>query len=231
MQELWTTGLRELNNISIIFRIVVSIICGGVIGLERGVKGRAAGFRTHILVCMGSALTMMTGQYAFMVFGNQTDPMRIGAQVVSGIGFLGVGTIITTKSLKVKGLTTAAGLWAAACLGLAIGIGFYEAALIGTFGVIIAMIAFQRIDRFFYRKAKVRDYYIEMKKVQMVYQIMRMLKEKGYQIVAMEYEQGGRDTQDSMGMVVSIKRRKKGDLENVIEMLGNLPEILYVEEL
>lgn len=225
------TGLRELNNISILFRIVLSIICGGVIGLERGVKGRAAGFRTHILVCMGSALTMMTGQYALIFFGSHTDPMRIGAQVVSGIGFLGVGTIITTKSQKVKGLTTAAGLWAAACLGLAIGIGFYEAALIGTFGVIIAMISFQRIDRFFYSKSKIRDYYIEVKRVHMIYQIMKMLKESGYQIIAMEYERIGRDTQDSMGMVVSIKRRKKGDLESVIEMLGNQPEILYVEEL
>lgn len=231
MKLLFPDYFRELSEVSMILRIMLSVICGGIIGLERGVKGRAAGFRTHILVCMGSALAMMTGQYAYIFISQNADPTRIGAQVISGIGFLGVGTIITTKSLKVKGLTTAAGLWTSACLGLAIGIGFYEAALAGTFAVIVAMISFQKIDRFFYRKSRVRDYYIEIRKIETIRHMMEHLNTNGYQIVAIEYEQSGREKGDPMGMVLSVKRNGKGNPEDVVTVLGSETDIVFIEEL
>lgn len=109
--------LRELNFFSIIFRVFLSLIFGGVIGLERSRKKRPAGFRTYMLVCLSSALVMMTNQFIFSNFGG-SDPARLGGQVISGIGFLGAGTIIVTSRSQVRGLTTAAGLWASACLGL-----------------------------------------------------------------------------------------------------------------
>ena len=115
--------LRELNWISIVLRLALAIICGGIIGIERGRKGRTAGFRTHVLVCIGAALTVLTNQYMMQYFGGG-DPARLGAQVINGIGFLGTGTILITEQREVKGLTTAAGLWASACMGLAIGAGF-----------------------------------------------------------------------------------------------------------
>ena len=121
--------LATPNIIALLFRSLLAIICAGVIGYERDTHGSAAGFRTHILVCFGAMIAMSTGQYAAMYY--TADITRIGAQVVSGIGFLGAGTIIVNKH-RITGLTTAAGLWAAACIGLAIGIGLYEGALVGT---------------------------------------------------------------------------------------------------
>lgn len=126
--------LREINLASVCLRIVLSLIIGGILGLERGRKNRPAGFRTYILVCLGSTLVMMTNQYVYQVFGT-SDPTRMGAQVVSGIGFLGAGTIIVTGRQQIKGITTAAGMWTSACCGLAIGIGFYEGAIAG--GIIV----------------------------------------------------------------------------------------------
>ena len=102
--------------------------------------------RTHILVCIGAMLAMSTGQYAFIYY-NSVDPTRIGAQVVSGIGFLGAGSIIVTRGNRIQGLTTAAGLWASACIGLAIGIGFYEGAIVGAVAVYITERMLRRLSK------------------------------------------------------------------------------------
>lgn len=134
--------LREMNVASVLLRLTVAMLFGGFIGLERERKRRPAGFRTYMLVCLGAALTMLLSQYeSYMVthawhetameIGLRTDVSRFGAQVINGIGFLGAGTIIVTGKQEVKGLTTAAGLWASACMGLAIGAGFYECVLLG----------------------------------------------------------------------------------------------------
>lgn len=107
-----------------------SLVAGTLIGLDRSMKRRGAGIKTHVLVCLGSALVMMTGQFIQLNYEGTMDVARMGAQVISGVGFLGVGTIIVTGHNQVKGLTTAAGLWACACIGLAIGIGFVDGALL-----------------------------------------------------------------------------------------------------
>lgn len=112
----------DINIISISTRLLLAVLFGGIIGLERGSNRHPAGFRTHILVCVGATLAMMTNQYITEFF-DTTDPARLGAQVITGVGFLGVGTILVTGKNRIKGLTTAAGLWASACLGLALGIG------------------------------------------------------------------------------------------------------------
>lgn len=124
--------LRELNLVSAAVRIALAMIVGGLIGIERGKQGRAAGMRTHILVCIGAALTVMIGFYARETLGIlNSDPLRISAQVISGIGFLGVGTILIKGRFQITGLTTAACVWATATIGLALGAGFYEGALLG----------------------------------------------------------------------------------------------------
>ena len=124
--------LLELNLLTMILRTLLALLCAGVIGYERDAHGSAAGLRTHILVCIGAMIAMSTGVFAATHFSG--DASRIGAQVVSGIGFLGAGTIMVNRG-HIKGLTTAAGLWASACIGLAIGTGFYEAAIVGTVSV------------------------------------------------------------------------------------------------
>ena len=124
--------LLEPNLITMLIRTVLALLCAGLIGFERNAQGSAAGLRTHILVCFGAMIAMSTGIFTATHFSG--DASRIGAQVVSGIGFLGAGTIMVNRG-HIKGLTTAAGLWASACIGLAIGTGFYEAAIVGTVSV------------------------------------------------------------------------------------------------
>ena len=111
-------------------KIFLALVVGGIIGMERGRQGRAAGMRTHILVCLGATLTAMTGMYAYEILHFGNDPLRISAQVISGIGFLGVGTILIKGRFQITGLTTAAGICCAATIGIALGIGFYEGALV-----------------------------------------------------------------------------------------------------
>lgn len=128
-------------SIGVIFlRLFVSAVLGGFVGIERENKKRAAGLRTHVLVCLGSALVMVLSEYLFFQYRGLTniDPTRLGAQVISGIGFLGAGTIIK-QGISVQGLTTAASLWAVACIGLATGSGFYIAAIIAAVIVFVTL--------------------------------------------------------------------------------------------
>jgi putative Mg2+ transporter-C (MgtC) family protein len=132
---LFGRSLQELNTITILFRIVLALGCSAFLGFERVRKRRAAGVRTYILVCVAATVVMMTSQYIASTGGN-TDQTRLGAQVISGIGFLGAGTIMMTGQRQIKGLTTAAGLWTAACIGLAVGAGFYSG------GILLCVTAF-----------------------------------------------------------------------------------------
>lgn len=125
----------------VVLRLLLSVLLSGLVGLEREVKGRAAGFRTHILVCLGSTLIMLTSVHLYLEHGGASsgiDASRIAAQVVSGIGFLGAGTIIQIRD-AVRGLTTAASLWVAAGIGLAVGSGFYVGAAASTVIVLVVL--------------------------------------------------------------------------------------------
>lgn len=135
-----------------VLRLALACMLGGIVGWQREVVHKPAGFRTHVLVCIGSTVTMLTSVFIYNhVLRNipqlpsLPDPARLSAQVISGIGFLGAGTIIK-EGVNVKGLTTAASLWAVACIGLAIGIGYYSVALIATAFVVIVLIVFNRLE-------------------------------------------------------------------------------------
>ena len=146
--------LLEPNLLTLIIRTLLAIICAGVIGFERDAHGSAAGLRTHILVCLGAMIAMSTGVFAATHFSG--DASRRGAQVVSGIGFLGAGTIMVNRG-HIKGLTTAAGLWTSACIGLAIGTGFYEAAIVGSIAVLIVEKWLKRLKKRIMRKRGLLD--------------------------------------------------------------------------
>ncbi|MGE4357186.1 MAG: MgtC/SapB family protein [Candidatus Omnitrophota bacterium] len=137
----------------IILRLVISVILGGLIGLEREAHGRAAGLRTHILVCLGSCLIMFTSMHLYEVYKGltQVDPTRIAAQVVSGIGFLGAGTILRFRA-SVRGLTTAASLWTVAGLGLAIGSGLYKVAYFTTILALIVLVLLNKLEKIWLKK-------------------------------------------------------------------------------
>lgn len=153
--------LVSFNIYSVIFRIILAAVAGGCIGSERGRHGRAAGLRTHILVCVGAALTTLTGLYVTEVLNLSGDPMRLGAQVISGIGFLGAGTIMTRNQSQIIGLTTAAGLWSTACIGLAIGVGCYWAVAIAFLVVIVTISLLTNLERPI-KQAKGNVYYVEL---------------------------------------------------------------------
>ena len=153
--------VRELTLLSVLLRVLTAVVLGGAIGLERGMKNRPAGLRTYMLVCIGACIVMITNQYAVQVFG-VGDPVRMAAQVVSGIGFLGAGTIIVTSRSRIKGLTTAAGLWASACVGLAVGIGLYEVALIGAVSIFAILPLLHIWDNFMRRNTRALELYVEL---------------------------------------------------------------------
>ena len=125
-------SLRGLDFFSVLVRMVLACLCGAAVGLERSSKNRPAGFRTHILVCLGACAAALTGLYLYLGLKMSADISRISGQVITGLGFIGAGTIIVTKKLTIKGLTTAAGLWTTGIIGLCIGSGYYELGIIGT---------------------------------------------------------------------------------------------------
>ena len=154
--------LIDFNVCSVLFRIFIATLVGSLIGSDRQKHGRAAGIRTHMLVCLGSSMTVMVGLYANYALGLQGDPLRVGAQVISGIGFLGAGTILTRHHSQIIGLTTAAGLWATTSLGLAIGLGFYQGAFIGFVAMEITMKLFSGNER----SKHTYEFYLELNDIE-----------------------------------------------------------------
>ncbi|HRU58064.1 MAG TPA: MgtC/SapB family protein, partial [Clostridia bacterium] len=201
--------LRELNFVTMIIRIVLAFLCGGLIGMQRERHGRSAGFRTHIIVCIGSALTAMTGIFMSDILGFDTDPMRLSAQVLSGIGFLGVGTILVTGHTHVKGLTTAAGLWTIAAVGLAIGAGFYEAAIIC---VIVLAIVMAYLGNFGSRRIKM-DVYLEITGSRNINTVIKDIEKAGYTIDNVEVQSAKSGTYGNIGLSIVIGIPRKVDEE------------------
>lgn len=151
---------NALDTTSVIMRLLFAMLIGIVVGIERSSRGRGAGVKTHTLVCVGAALVMMTSQHMWGIY--QTgDPARLGAQVISGIGFLGAGTIMVTGRNHVRGLTTAAGLWVCACEGLAVGIGFWQGAIVTLVIIMVTLRVLAKLDLRMHRYAKSFELYIE----------------------------------------------------------------------
>lgn len=236
MKVIWdfitSLQLRELNEISIVLRFVLAVICGGLIGIEREHKHRPAGFRTHILVCLGAASTTMTSQYLISFFGaGATDPARLGAQVIAGIGFIGAGTIIVTKRRQVKGLTTAAGLWASAIIGLAIGVGFYEVAGYATFLILLTETILSKIDWFLHSRAKCINVYIEYTTAENLSDIMSMLKQLEVQVVDIEIAKSRAENEHNISAILSLECSKNILPEAVLSKISRVEGVKTVEEL
>nr|MBO2494413.1 methyltransferase [Clostridia bacterium] len=157
---------EEVMFLEDIFKLVLAMLLGGLVGLEREITNRPAGFRTHTLVCMGSTLVMVTSMHLFGLYSDvvNLDPARLGAQVISGIGFLGAGTILKDKA-RVRGLTTAASLWVVACIGLAIGAGLYSVAVVAALLAYITLILLKRMERLIISKSKIEEIELDIQNV------------------------------------------------------------------
>lgn len=227
----WMDYLREVNTLSIVIRLTLALICGGIIGIDRGRKRRPAGFRTHVLVCIGSALAMLTNQYIVQEMNIGGDPTRLGAQVISGIGFLGAGTILVTGKKQVKGLTTAAGLWASACMGLAIGIGFYEGAIIGCLFIVVGMTILHGIESYLVAKAKVIELYVELESAKGIKHLIDYIKHHEMTIAYMEVTKSENITRERVGILFTLKQHHKKPHEEVISMISQVEQVTFVEEI
>ena len=220
----------EITHLSIPVRIICSLIIGGIIGMERGAKNRPAGLRTYMLVCVGSCLIMLTNQYIYQYTG-AGDPMRLGAQVVSGIGFLGAGTIIVTRHNQIKGLTTAAGLWAAAGVGLTLGIGFYEAAFTAALSIYIVLTLVRKWENSVHRKNRFLEVYLEIDRNMQLSELTHQLRQLEFTVESIQFESEPSLDTNSHSIVLSLKSQKKEEHHLLLRKIKNIEGITYVEEL
>lgn len=224
----WTINFHDLG-ISI-FKIALALFCAGVIGIERGRKKRPAGFRTYMVVCLGATLVMMTNEYLCKIYGTG-DVARLGAQVISGIGFLGAGTIITTGHNRVKGLTTAAGLWTSACIGLAIGSGYYEGAIIGTFAIVVIMVVLHSFDRRMTSSTRTIILYVEFTKMSIIRNLVAYARENDIKVDDIEVEQPNDSMGAKMAAVVTLRLPHKESHLEFVEKVSALEGVIFVEEI
>jgi len=229
------TGLPDyfydVNMFSVTFRLLMALIFGGIIGLERGSSGHPAGFRTHILVCMGATLAMLTNQFIAETLSTVTDPSRMGAQVITGVGFLGVGTILVTGGHKIKGLTTAAGLWASACIGLALGIGFYSGAVITGFLVFISLAYLSKFEKYFYNRSRIMDLYVELESLSMLKEFHNIIASQNISIEETFLSKSDQLINCGIGLHISVKIPKDMERHQAIERLNQQEGIFLIEEI
>ena len=222
--------LREVTYLAVALRVFVAVVIGGVLGMERGMKNRPAGLRTYMLVCVGSCLIMMTNQYIYQATGTG-DPTRMSAQVISGIGFLGAGTIVVTQHNQIKGLTTAAGLWACAAAGLALGIGFYEAALAGGAAIYVVLTLLQRMDDRMHRKGRLLDIYFELAKGYPLGEFIRSVRALDLDISSIHMESDVVLSDGSSAFIATVKTKHRTDHQNILTSLNKLDGLTYLEEI
>ncbi|MDF2543675.1 MAG: MgtC/SapB transporter [Herbinix sp.] len=233
--NLWKGGnvlleeILSLNIVTTIIRLVLALLCGGILGFERGRKKRPAGFRTYMLVCVGAALVMMTNEYICDKY-NTGDPARMAAQVISGIGFLGAGTIIVTGHNRVKGLTTAAGLWAAACIGLAIGIGYYSGALIGCLLIFVAMAALHNVDERVMAATKVLNIYVEFERISNIGKFIEYIKERDMKVSDFEITRSNSVDDVGIAAFISLRLPKKQPHTTIMTILNAAEGVKFIEE-
>ena len=223
--------VRDFSVLSIAVRMTLAVMCGGIIGIEREYKRRPAGFRTHILICLGAAITTLTSQHIVFNMQMYTDLGRLGAQVVAGIGFIGAGTIIVTKRQRVKGLTTAAGLWTAAIIGLVCGAGFVECALFATLMVLVAELLLIKIEYRFAKKINDVTIYVEYKHAVAIEGIIRVLREHRMMLNDLEITRVS-DEGDEHYYCAVITISSKTDISfDIVGSLNTVEDVISVEEL
>ena len=224
-------GLRDVTMASITLRMVLATICGGIIGVEREYKRRPAGFRTHILICLGAAMTTLTSQFLYLNMHYYTDMARLGAQVVAGMGFIGAGTIIVTRRQRVKGLTTAAGLWTSAIVGLALGGGFYEGGIFTTVLILLAELVFARLEYRMLENAPEINLYMEYTDRTCLEKVLKLFRELNLKILNLEITRPTGSEHHNACAIFSLRLNKKCQVEKLLADIHATRGVLSVEEL
>ncbi len=222
---------RELSLLSITVRLACAVICGGLIGLEREFKRRPAGFRTHILICLGAAMTTLTSQYLYFKLHAYTDIARLGAQMIAGIGFIGAGSIIVTKHKRVKGLTTAAGLWTCAIIGLVCGGVFLELALLATVMVLLAELLLIKIENRFAREINDLTLYIEYQDSNVIVEIVRIIRASLITMNDLQITRVAEGDEKYHYCAVLTARATKTHAQKLVEMITSIDGVLTIEDM
>ena len=234
--------LRELNMVSMLLRILCAALAGGLIGSERERKRRPAGFRTYILVSTGAAVTMILGQYmglmletrwaeAAAAVGARTDVSRFGAQVINGVGFLGAGTILVTGRHEIKGVTTAAGLWASACMGLAAGAGFFEGLLMSTAIVFFSMKYLPALEDAVMARSKTFEVCVEMDSIRNLGKLISTIKSRGVKFYNVDLSKEQNNCSTQILVVLSLRLPNRRQHSEILALLSAMDGVIGLQEI
>ena len=213
--------IRDMDFLAVMCRLLLAMLCGGVIGIEREYKRRPAGFRTHILICLGASMTTLTSQYLFLTM-----------HMFTGIGFIGAGTIIVTKRKRVKGLTTAAGLWTSAIIGLVCGAGYVECAIFATVMVLVAERLLVKVEYRFVYKVNDVNLYIEYADAVCIESIIRIAKENHITMNGLEITRvAGEGDSHYYCAVLTLQASRKQLDEKIVKSISDLEDVINIEEL
>jgi len=222
--------LENYDVVSIFLRLLLTSICSGVLGYEREKRNQAAGFRTYMIVSNASALVMMTNQHICQMVG-MGDPVRMGAQVISGIGFLGAGAILVTRNQQVRGLTTAAGLWASAIIGMALGSGYYIGG-IACFGFIYTSMKFlAKIDDRIGQHPRMMSIYCELNRRKDVANVICHMQKKKFRISNVEINALGKDVSKEVSMIFMLHTDGKTDMKTLINEIETIDGLNFAAQI
>lgn len=222
--------VREFDTLSVFVRLTLAVILGGVVGIEREYRHRPAGFRTHILICLGAAITTLTGQYLLLVLHLYTDVSRLGAQVISGIGFVGAGSIIVSRQKRIQGLTTAAGLWTCAIIGLACGAGFAEGAIAATLLILLSELLLVKLEYRFTGKLQSMNLYVEYREADCIQGIIRMVRERHIRMSDLQITRAADEDHPHFSALLSLQASRRAD-SDIGTLIASVEGVTAVEEL
>lgn len=234
--------LHQFNLVSVTLRLILSMLLGAFIGMERERKGYAAGLRTHMLVCIGAALTVLISQYDFYMMHTQwaeivhrynlrIDISRYSAQVINGIGFLGAGTIIVNRKQEVKGLTTAAGLWASGCMGIVVGAGFYECMIFAFLMILSCNLFFSKLSARIVDRSRNMNVFIEFGEMSDLRTILGHIQMLGIRIYDVDVERGHRKRGVNPSAVFLLQLPGREAHMQVLESIMELESVIYIDEI
>ncbi len=226
--EQFLAYIQDFNPVTVVLRVVLAALAGALVGLEREFHGRAAGLRTHMMVALGAALTTMIGLFAVKELGMSSDPLRVGAQVISGVGFLGAGTILLRGGgSRITGLTTAAGLWTAASIGLAVGMGFYLGAFLTVFAVMLTFTLISYVETLMNRKRQRMALYLELCDVAAVQPMLTLLREQ-YGLIEVQVTAPRSATTPHVGMEILVRVPQRMTVQENLKRFEALEGVVFV---
>lgn len=223
--------LEGTSDAAVAIRLILATLFGCLVGWERVVKRHSAGIKTFALVSLGSAVTTALNIYLAMIPGLSADTSRIPAGVVSGIGFLGAGTILVTGRKQIKGLTTAATLWVTACMGMAIGGGYLVVGTVCFILIMIANVILMQLSKVVEEYSKYLSLYIEVNKNAGVKKLSKWISEQGFEVSSMTKSKEKTLLSSDAALIVDIDFDRKRSHKEVLNALTELDFVSYVEEI